>query len=209
MYCVFVIQPCRFYHFTVASVFQEWISSIDWGLQLKAAKTIPTRGQALHRPLTPLFPHLWTLLFLDMGYCSTQTPSMRLQWEVCCRQRLARSFLLWLAWAPGEQTMLFFLVSKMAGTDCVLGFSCCHGEWWSTLQRKPPSTSPTTGRMGASTLLLLVFAHAQCPSLLIVGQCSSGSRPWEDLRHQGIWGVSLLWGGWTPKQHHSMVEYVN
>lgn len=144
-----------------------------------------------------------------MGYYSTQTPSMRLQQAVCSRRRLARSFLLWLAWAPGEQTTLFFLVSKMGGTGCVSASSCCPAEWWFTLQRKPPSTSPTTGRMGASTLSLSGFAHAQCPSSRTVGPCSSGSRPWGDLRHWGILGVSSLWGGWTPKQHHSMVESAN
>lgn len=109
-------------HTIVSCLLQEWISSIDWGSQLKAAPALSTRGPA------QLYPHTPLLLRLDTGCHSTQTPSMKPRRAACSHRRSARSFLLWLALAPGELTMLFYSASKTAGTDCGLASSCCRAE---------------------------------------------------------------------------------
>lgn len=185
------------------------MSSIGSAWCLKAEQGTSMWGQVLLQLLTPPFPHPPTVLCLYMGWCSTQTAFMRPLQNVWSRLRSALSFLLLLALAPGEQAMRFFLASKTVGADWLLAFSCCHAEWWSTLLRTLPSTLPTTGRMGARAPLQWEFVHTLCPSTQIVGLCSSGSRPWEELRRSGILGVSLLWGGWTPNQHHLLVECAN
>lgn len=171
------------------------MSSIGFRWCLKAEQGTSMWGQVLLQLLTPPFPHPPTVPCLEVGWCSTQTAFMKPLQKVWSRLRSAGSFLLLLALAPGEQTMLFFLASKTVGADWLLAFSSCHAEWWSTLLRTLPSTLPTTGRMGARAPLRWVLAPTLCPSTQIVGLCSSGSRPWEELRRSGILGGSSLWGG--------------
>lgn len=189
-------------------LFQEWMFFIGSGWCLQAEQGTSTWGQVLLQLLSPPSPPPPppTVLCLDLGWCWTQAAFMRPLQTVWSRLRSATAFLLLLALAPGEQTMLFSLASKTAGTDWFLAFSCCHVGWWSTPPRPPPSTLPTTGRMGACGPLRWVSGPTLCPSTQTAGPCSSGSRPWEGPRRSGTLGVSSLWGGSTPNRHPLLVE---
>lgn len=185
------------------------MSFIGSGWCLKAEQGTSMWEQVLLQLLSPPSPPPPTVLRLDLGWCSTQTAFMRPLQTVWSRLRSAMASLLLLALAPGEQAVLFSLASKTAGTDWFLAFSCCHVGWWSILPRTPPSTLPTTGRMGVCGPSRWVLVPTRCPSTQTVGPCSSGSRPWEEPRRSRTLGVSSLWGGSTPNQHRLLVECAN